>query len=823
MILYNNNDDFHYINIFKIIILFFLTRPYVKVNNYKNSTNKNINNNIFQSNSPNYFDIDLILNYNGGPLEKKWEWASNISIVYTWVDGADIDYADIKSKYNGGNRLSNSRDRSANELCYSLRSLKKYLPWHKGTIFIVTDNQVPDWLNINNNSQIKIISHDDILPNHIKPTFDSSTLECFFDKIPNVSEVFIYLNDDFFFNNYIHPAFFFNSENFSPNFFRTHQYNFNMDKIEKIIELNYIHDIYEGMIYYTNEIIKQYFDPNFTYYHIAHGPYICYRDLFEYFRQFFKEELRVVFAHRFRSPYKPITLYLYQTLIYYTGKYLRPLYSKENTYQSSNNRIISKYACNIIHRNITDIFLKFSFVNDDSLSNYNRFNYFFNNNITFIYNINDKYLNKNALYEFTEFMMIRYPENGSFEKEAFVNLEKQYLYKLEYINNTLNFSCKYNNSNYFKKLFFNKKNREYMGEYLEKKNEISLYQKQRNVSKREIEEIYFLLNYKGEKLEPEWKWITNISIVYIMEENKYKVLDELKYSLRSIDKYLPWFKGTIFIIIENKSNYSSLKQNNDHLVFINPKDIISKKFYSFYNKEIIELFLDKIPDITERFIYLNKYHYFTRMTHPRLFFNKDFFPKYNLGSSFEEKPKKIKNPNSISFFKTYELIQKVFGKNYVNNYRYLIEGPIPLYRDLFNPVRKLYLPDIISMRTASNGNFNILSIYLVMTYNIYGTDQIYYPEYVAGFGKIRNSSLPKLNKNRNIVYYGFDITSEAILEKTNKHIIFKTNIYKTIKELIDDKTLFLSLKIKKRPNDFESKILNYFFHNLYKKKSSYEI
>ena len=110
-----------------------------------------------------------------------------------------------------------------------------------------------------------------------------------------------------------------------------------------------------------------------------------------------------------------------------------------------------------------------------------------------------------------------------------------------------------------------------------------------------------------------------------------------------------------------------------------------------------------------------------------------------------------------------------------------------------------------------------------MTYNIYGTDQIYYPEYVAGFGKIRNSPLPKLNKNRNITYYGFDITSKAILEKTNKNIIFKTNIYKTIKEIIENKTIFLSLKIKKRPNVFESKLLNYFFRNLYRKKSCYEI
>jgi len=294
--------------------------------------------------------------------------------------------------------------------------------------------------------------------------------------------------------------------------------------------------------------------------------------------------------------------------------------------------------------------------------------------------------------------------------------------------------------------------------------------------KQNYERVYGPLISSRETNGIEWKWIENISIVYIIEEYKNIILDELKYSLRSIDKYLPWFKGTIFIIIEDKSFCSSLKQNNEHLVFIHPIDIISKKFRPSYNREIIELFLDKIPDITERFIYLNKYHYFERMTHPRLFFNNDFFPKYNLGTSFEEKPKKIKNSNSISFFETYELIQNIFGKNYVNYYRYLIEGPIPLYRDLFKPVRKLYLQDIISKKAASNGNFNILPIYLVMTYNIYGTDQIYYPEYVAGFGKIRNSPLPKLNKNRNITYYGFDITSKAILEKTNKNIIFKSTI-----------------------------------------------
>ena len=95
-------------------------------------------------------DFEYILNYNGSFIEPEWEWVKNISIVYTWVDGSDINLAYIKSKYNGGNRNVNSRDRSADELLYSLRSLRQYLPWHNGTIFIVTDNQIPKWLNIEN-------------------------------------------------------------------------------------------------------------------------------------------------------------------------------------------------------------------------------------------------------------------------------------------------------------------------------------------------------------------------------------------------------------------------------------------------------------------------------------------------------------------------------------------------------------------------------------------------------------------------------------------------------------------------------------------------
>jgi hypothetical protein len=58
-----------------------------------------------------------------------------------WVDGSDTKW---QSKMNS---KENSRNRSNDELVYSLRSITKFMPWHEGRIFIVTPNQTPSKLN----------------------------------------------------------------------------------------------------------------------------------------------------------------------------------------------------------------------------------------------------------------------------------------------------------------------------------------------------------------------------------------------------------------------------------------------------------------------------------------------------------------------------------------------------------------------------------------------------------------------------------------------------------------------------------------------------
>lgn len=129
-----------------------------------------------------------------------------IDVVYTWVDGSDPKWLEKKDEVLKeykipltNNGIVKGRFENHDELLYSLRSLDLYLPWAR-KIFIVTDNQTPDWLSTAN-PKIEIIDHTDIFPEFVKtPVFNSTLIEFFLHRIPDLSEKFIYFNDDFMIN-----------------------------------------------------------------------------------------------------------------------------------------------------------------------------------------------------------------------------------------------------------------------------------------------------------------------------------------------------------------------------------------------------------------------------------------------------------------------------------------------------------------------------------------------------------------------------------------------------------------------------------------------
>lgn len=132
----------------------------------------------------------------------------NIDLVYLWVDGNDPEWQAKRNAFIGKaveGSSTNCKGRYANndELKYSLRSIEMYAPWIR-KIFIVTDSQIPDWLNPDN-PKIKIIDHTEIMPEKCLPSFNSSVIEHFLYKIPGLSERFLFANDDMFLNKPVHP------------------------------------------------------------------------------------------------------------------------------------------------------------------------------------------------------------------------------------------------------------------------------------------------------------------------------------------------------------------------------------------------------------------------------------------------------------------------------------------------------------------------------------------------------------------------------------------------------------------------------------------
>ncbi|XP_069376510.1 N-acetylglucosamine-1-phosphotransferase subunits alpha/beta isoform X1 [Paralichthys olivaceus] len=100
--------------------------------------------------------------------------------------------------------VSASRFEDNEELRYSLRSVEQHAPWVRH-IFIVTNGQIPSWLNLDN-PRVTVVSHQDIFQNHSHlPTFSSPAIETHIHRIPGLSQKFIYLNDDVMFGKDVWP------------------------------------------------------------------------------------------------------------------------------------------------------------------------------------------------------------------------------------------------------------------------------------------------------------------------------------------------------------------------------------------------------------------------------------------------------------------------------------------------------------------------------------------------------------------------------------------------------------------------------------------
>lgn len=135
-----------------------------------------------------------------------------IDFVIPWVNGSDPLWLNKKAQYQSktsteGN--SNQRFEDFGTLKYLFRSIEKYANW-VNVIWLITDQQVPEWLA--ENSRVQVVDHRDYIPQRYLPTFNSNVIELNVWRIADLTDHFVLLNDDLLFVSDTKKSDFFSSK-----------------------------------------------------------------------------------------------------------------------------------------------------------------------------------------------------------------------------------------------------------------------------------------------------------------------------------------------------------------------------------------------------------------------------------------------------------------------------------------------------------------------------------------------------------------------------------------------------------------------------------
>ena len=125
-----------------------------------------------------------------------------IDAVITWVDGSEPNYQKKLKEYLTNNNTINRQYLHANEINLCVASIVKYAPFIR-KIFIVTDKQSPNLDSVKHlvsKEKIEIVDHEEIFRDNKEflPTFNIRSIDALLFKIKDLSEKFIYFNDDMF-------------------------------------------------------------------------------------------------------------------------------------------------------------------------------------------------------------------------------------------------------------------------------------------------------------------------------------------------------------------------------------------------------------------------------------------------------------------------------------------------------------------------------------------------------------------------------------------------------------------------------------------------
>ena len=114
---------------------------------------------------------------------------------------------------------------------------------------------------------------------------------------------------------------------------------------------------------------------------------------------------------------------------------------------------------------------------------------------------------------------------------------------------------------------------------------------------------FFIWRSKTSDIDIVYTWVDSDDMIlqqlkktgqHVSSLAPFKSNNELKYSLRSVEKYAPWYRK-IFIVIHDNQKPPWLLEKHSRLVLVPHSKIIPSQYLPTFNSLAIESFLHKIP------------------------------------------------------------------------------------------------------------------------------------------------------------------------------------------------------------------------------------
>lgn len=151
----------------------------------------------------------------------------------------------------------------------------------------------------------------------------------------------------------------------------------------------------------------------------------------------------------------------------------------------------------------------------------------------------------------------------------------------------------------------------------------------------EVDIVYLWVDGNDIEWQKKKQAFTGVALAEDSEVNcagRYVSNDELKYSLRSIEKHAPWIRN-IFIVTDNQQP-TWLNTDHPRIHVIDHKDILPPEALPSFNSSVIEYFIYRIPGLAEHFIFSNDDMFFNTDLNPGFFFENDGLPIVRLKKKF---------------------------------------------------------------------------------------------------------------------------------------------------------------------------------------------